>query len=290
MRVYVFAVAAIGAAVVFGGGRATAESAATYLGHAEWTQTLLGKQKATPSPDLVDAPVGKGDKYQANVVRRTKPQGAIAHMAGTEIHSILEGSATLVTGGTIVRPATGDRGGATIKDGQTWHVVKGDVILVPPQTPHWYKDIDGSVTYLETRFDVGAAPGGPAIALMNSDAHKKLAERGAASGAPLMFSTPVARGDHYQSNIVRRTMAQGGGAHPGWTEIHHILEGSGTFVTGGTVVRGAANGADANTIQGGTSRPVSAGDVVLIPAGMPHWYKTVDAGGITYVETRFELQ
>jgi quercetin dioxygenase-like cupin family protein len=85
-------------------------------------------------------------------------------------------------------------------------------------------------------------------------------------------------------------MAQGGGAHPGWTEIHHILEGSGTFVTGGTVVRGAANGADANTIQGGTSRPVSAGDVVLIPAGMPHWYKTVDAGGITYVETRFELQ
>jgi mannose-6-phosphate isomerase-like protein (cupin superfamily) len=289
MRTQIVAVVAIGAAVAFGAGHPTGEGAATYLGHAEWAQTLVTKQKATPAPDLVDAPVGKGDKYQANVVRRTKPQGAIAHMAGSEIHSILEGSATLVTGGTIVRPANSDRGGATIKDGQTWHLTKGDVILVPPQTPHWYKEIDGSVTYLETRFDVGAVPGGPAVALMNGDAHKKLAELGAAPAAPLMFSTPFTRGDHYQSNIVRRTKAQGGTAHPGWTEIHHILEGSGTFVTGGTIVRGASNGAEGNTIQGGTSRPVSAGDVILVPAGMPHWYKAVDAGGITYVETRFEL-
>jgi len=289
MRTHVVAVLAIGAAVALGGGHATAESTATYLLHPDWAQTLSTKQKAMPAPDLVDAPVGKGEKYQANVVRRTKPQGAIAHMAGSEIHSILEGSATLVTGGMIVRPANGERGGATIKDGQTWHVTKGDVILVPPQTPHWYKDIEGSVTYLETRFDVGAEPGGPAVALMNADAHKKLAERGATPGAPLMFATPVTRGDHYQSNIVRRTKAQGGGAHAGWTEIHHILEGSGTFVTGGTLVRGT-DAAAGGTIQGGTSKAVSAGDVVLVPAGLPHWYKTVDGGGITYVETRFELQ
>lgn len=288
MRIHALAIAALGAAVAFGGGRVAADGAATYLPHADWSQTLATKLKATPAPDLVDAPVGKGDKWQANVVHRTKPQGAIAHMAGSEIHSILEGSATFVTGGTIVRPAGGERGGATIKDGQTWHVTKGDVILVPPQTPHWYKDVQGSITYLETRFDVGAPTGGPAIALMYGDAGKKLAERGAAPNVGLMFSTPVTRGDHYQSNIVRRTKAQGGGAHAGWTEIHHILQGSGTFVTGGTVVRGS--GADGNTIQGGVSRPVSVGDVVLIPAGLPHWYKTVDGGGITYVETRFELQ
>src|SRR5262249_43940084 len=104
----------------------------------------------------------------------------------------------------------------------------------------------------------------------------------------LMFSTPVTRGDHYQSNIVRRTKAQGGGAHEGWTEIHHILQGSGTFVTGGTIPPG--RGAEGSTTQGGARPPASGGDVVLIPAGLPHWYKTVDAGGITYVETRFELK
>jgi quercetin dioxygenase-like cupin family protein len=284
------ALTVVGAVVALGGWHAKAENAATYLSHTEWAKTLATKRQATPMPDLVDAPVFRAETYQANVVSRTKPQGAIAHMAGTEIHSILEGSATFVTGGTIVRPANGERGGATIKDGQTWHVTKGDVFVVPPQTPHWYKEIEGTITYLETRFDVGAPPGGPAIAIMNADANKKLAERGAAPDAPLMFSTPVTRGDHYSSNIVRRTKAQGGGAHPGWTEIHHVLSGSGTFVTGGTVVRGATANGEGNTIQGGVSRPVAAGDVVLIPAGMPHWYKSVDAGGITYVETRFELQ
>jgi mannose-6-phosphate isomerase-like protein (cupin superfamily) len=289
MKISVWAGASLCAIVALAGGRATAEGGATYLVRSDWAQTLATKLKAVPVPDLVDAPVGKGDKYQANVVHRTKPQGAIAHAAGTEIHSILEGSATLVTGGTIVRSADGGRGAATIKDGQVWHVTKGDVILVPPQTPHWYKEIEGTVTYLETRFDVGAEPGGPAIALMSADAERKLAERAAAPNVGLMFSAPVARGDHYQSNIVRRTKAQGVGAHNGWTEIHHILQGGGTFVTGGTVVGGASS-AQGGTIQGGVSRTVSAGDVVLIPAGMPHWYKTVDAGGITYLETRFELQ
>jgi mannose-6-phosphate isomerase-like protein (cupin superfamily) len=289
MRIHALAVTALGAAVAFGGGRVVANGAATYLPHSEWSQTLATKLKASPAPDLADAPVGKGEKWQANVVHRTRPQGAIAHMAGSEIHSVLEGSATFVTGGTIVRPAGQERGAATIKDGQTWHLTKGDVILVPPQTPHWYKDIEGSITYLETRFDVGAAAGGPAVALMYGEATKKLAARGAEPNVGLMFSTPFTRGDHYQSNIVRRTKAQGGGGHEGWTEIHHILQGSGTFVTGGTVVRGA-NAGEGNTIQGGVSKPVSAGDVVLIPAGLPHWYKTVDAGGITYVETRFELQ
>jgi hypothetical protein len=74
MRTQIVAVVAIGAAVAFGAGHPTAESAATYLGHAEWAQTLMTKQKATPAPDLVDAPVGKGEKYQTAIAaaRRLK--------------------------------------------------------------------------------------------------------------------------------------------------------------------------------------------------------------------------
>ncbi len=33
-------------------------------------------------------------------------------------------------------------------------VAKGDVILVPAGTPHWYRDLEGSLTYLEVRFDL----------------------------------------------------------------------------------------------------------------------------------------
>ena len=89
-------------------------------------------------------------------MRRTTPQGAIAHPDGTEVHHIIEGAATFVTGGTIVRSANaGGRGGnATIEGGQSRRVAKGDVILVPAGTPHWYKDLEGSITYLEVRFDL----------------------------------------------------------------------------------------------------------------------------------------
>jgi mannose-6-phosphate isomerase-like protein (cupin superfamily) len=69
---------------------------------------------------------------------------------------------------------------------------------------------------------------------------------------------------------VRRTKAQGGGAHEVGSEVHLIMDGSGTFVTGGTVVRATGQ---PGTIEGGTSRHVQKGDVVLVPGGTPHWYK-----------------
>jgi len=61
-----------------------------------------------------------------------------------------------VTGGSIVRPTTAGRGsaGATIDGGVSRHVAKGDVILIPAGTPHWYKELDGTITYLEVRFDL----------------------------------------------------------------------------------------------------------------------------------------
>jgi len=256
---------------------------ATYQSSADLMNVLATKAKATPAPEMFTAPVKSGERFQINVVRRTKPQGAIAHDVGSEIHSFIDGTATLVTGGTIV----GAAGSRTIQGGQSRRMSAGDVVLVPPRTPHWYQDMQGTVTYLEIRFDVGAEPGGPAVYQGRPDLWTVLTGRGAAADAPLMFSAPVASGPKYQANVVRRTRAQGGTAHAGGTEVHHILEGSGTFVTGGSLVRPPQPGAPAS-IMGGESRHVSKGDVVLIPAGMPHWYKDLDST-ITYLEVRFEV-
>jgi quercetin dioxygenase-like cupin family protein len=41
-----------------------------------------------------------------------------------------------------------------IKAGVTTKVATGDVIVVPPGTPHWFNAIDGTVTYLESRVRV----------------------------------------------------------------------------------------------------------------------------------------
>lgn len=113
---------------------------------------------AAASPDMMVARMRNTDAYRVNVVKRTSPQGAIAHDVGTEVHYIVEGRATLVTGGVISRGAAPSAGGrppaATITGGETRVVSKGDIVLVPVGTPHWYSRIEQPLTYLEVRFDV----------------------------------------------------------------------------------------------------------------------------------------
>jgi mannose-6-phosphate isomerase-like protein (cupin superfamily) len=83
--------------------------------------------------------------------------------------------------------------------------------------------------------------------------------------------------------------------HERVTEVYHILAGSGTFETGGTLVDGkpvdltseAAGPSIRGTIQGGESRPVAPGDNVVIPPGVPHRFSHID-GPITYLVTRIE--
>lgn len=127
---------------------------ATYMSEQALMATLKEAEKTAPA--MHTAPVKLADHYRINIVRRTTGQGAIAHPDGTEVHHIIEGTATFVTGGTIVRPASsnGRAGTATIEGGVSRRVGKGDVILVPAGTPHWYKDLEGSITYLEVRFDL----------------------------------------------------------------------------------------------------------------------------------------
>lgn len=112
------------------------------------------EKAAATSPQMMVARMVNTEAYRVNVVKRTAPQGAIAHDVGTEVHYVIEGAATLVTGGTIVRPAGGAAAAATIRDGVSRAVQPGDIVLVPVGTPHWYSAITQPLTYLEVRFDV----------------------------------------------------------------------------------------------------------------------------------------
>src|SRR5436190_11958501 len=120
-------------------------SAATYRS-AEALAAVLKIAKATAG-GMTTSAVSNTDQYRINIVHRAQPAGAIAHAGNTELHYIIEGSGTVVTGGTIVRGATA--GAATIKDGVTQHVKPGDIIIVPANSPHWYSQVDNAITYLE---------------------------------------------------------------------------------------------------------------------------------------------
>lgn len=138
-------------------GTAVAQHApAMVLTEAEIAKALAAA--AATSPDMMVARMRNTDAYRVNVVKRTSPQGAIAHDVGTEVHYIVEGRATLVTGGVLTRGAAAGAGGrppvATIAGGETRVVSRGDIVLVPVGTPHWYSQIEQPLTYLEVRFDV----------------------------------------------------------------------------------------------------------------------------------------
>jgi mannose-6-phosphate isomerase-like protein (cupin superfamily) len=66
------------------------------------------------------------------------------------------------------------------------------------------------------------------------------------------------------------------------TEIYQILEGSGTYVTGGTMPD--PNDRTAG-IKGGESHDVKPGDFIVIPPGTAHWFSRIN-GQITYLEVR----
>ena len=94
--------------------------------------------------------------------------------------------------------------------------------------------------------------------------------------------------------------AQTSVAHDELTEIYHILAGSGTLVTGGTLTKPERFPADSQTVkelagpsmrgtglENGVSRQVRAGDVVIIPAGTGHWFSSID-GAIDYEVMRVD--
>jgi hypothetical protein len=103
------------------------------------------------------------------VVRRTKPGGAnsIEHSQITEIYHITEGTATLVTGGTMENPRDAapdsqvvkllngpSTSGGKIGGGVSRKVTVGDVVIIPPNTAHWFSEITSDqIVYLVIRVD-----------------------------------------------------------------------------------------------------------------------------------------
>ena len=105
---------------------------------------------------MMVARVENTETTRVNLIHRTTPRNAIIHATGWEVHHITAGRATAVTGGTVER-STGPDGArvARIVGGESREVTVGDVVIIPAGTPHWYSEIEGSVTYLEVRYDPG---------------------------------------------------------------------------------------------------------------------------------------
>jgi len=79
---------------------------------------------------------------------------------------------------------------------------------------------------------------------------------------------------------------------PGMVEVHeqdsdliYVLKGSATFIAGGILLDGkrvAEHEMRGTKLTGGAPQTVVAGDVIIVPAGIPHWFKEVHAPFLYY--------
>lgn len=70
---------------------------------------------------------------------RTANGGGEVHKNFDDLMIVQQGSATLVTGGSLVDPKPGDNGeirGISVKDGNSQPLKVGDVVIVPAGLPH----------------------------------------------------------------------------------------------------------------------------------------------------------
>lgn len=110
--------------------------------------------------------VGVGVVHRAKTEGRN-PGGGIEHSQITEVYHIIEGNGTLVTGGTIENPKESppdssvvkvlngpSSGGGVIQNGVSRRVGPGDVVIIPPNTAHWFSEITSEqIAYLVIRID-----------------------------------------------------------------------------------------------------------------------------------------
>ncbi len=83
-------------------------------------------------------------------------------------------------------------------------------------------------------------------------------------------------GRNYMVHASHRDKAGVAEIHELDTDIIYVLDGTATFVTGGTAVEPkttAPNEIRGSAIEGGVTRKLVKGDVIIVPNGVPHWFK-----------------
>jgi mannose-6-phosphate isomerase-like protein (cupin superfamily) len=93
----------------------------------------------------------------------------------------------------------------------------------------------------------------------------------------------------------------GGSEHSQITEIYHVISGSGTLLTGGTLANAKERSSDAEAVKtltgpsmegaeilNGTSRTIGPGDVIVIPPNTPHTFTEITSDEIVYLVVRVD--
>jgi mannose-6-phosphate isomerase-like protein (cupin superfamily) len=114
-------------------------TAATYVGHDKVAEALAKGGPMVTGSNLI---VQGGHRDKAGQVE--------VHDRETDVIYVQDGEATFVTGGKMIGGKLTKPGqylGTEIQGGESHHLTKGDAIVVPAGTPHWFREVPGTISY-----------------------------------------------------------------------------------------------------------------------------------------------
>ncbi len=97
---------------------------------------------------------------------------------------------------------------------------------------------------------------------------------------------PLIENEQFKIHASRRDMPGMAEVHDDETDIVYVVSGQATLVTGGTVMDPKMTGPGetrGSSIQGGQTSQLCTGDVVVVPRGVPHWFKEIDGPFLYFV-------
>jgi hypothetical protein len=118
---------------------ADAPTAVTYVGHDKVTAALAKGGPMVTASNLI---VQGGHRDKTGQVE--------VHEKETDVIYVQDGEATFITGGKMIGGKLTKPGqylGTEIQGGETHHLTKCDVIVVQAGTPHWFKEVPGTISY-----------------------------------------------------------------------------------------------------------------------------------------------
>src|SRR5688500_4363071 len=140
--------------------------------------------------EIGKAHVGVGVVYRGKL-DKPAPNSVAEHDLVSEVYHIISGSATLMLGPDIQnrerRPSTSltvrefngpGNNGSDIRNGRSYNLKAGDVVVIPAGTGHWFTKIDDHINYLMVRYD-----------------HDKVTPRKDEAASKAYLSKPAARGN-----------------------------------------------------------------------------------------------
>jgi len=212
--------------------------------------------------EKVDAALAKGGVLiNAPNIRvaghRAEKAGALDTQKDTSILYVTDGEATIVVGA------------------QKQRMTKGDVIVIPAAAPQTVQDVSRPMSYYLVTVPASAPSAMSSATFVD---HEKVA-------ATLKKAGPLADGPNLRVSGGYRTGPYAPADYRPDVEVHtseadlfYVIDGDATLVTGGTVVGGKTTGPGqirGSKIVGGKTTHLTKGDVMWVPAGVPHWFPQI---------------